>query len=512
LDDPLDANDWLRVIKTKLDLTVCSDEECVTIATHQLEGPAKAWWDNYTASHLYPAFITWLEFCEAFREQYLPSELLIQKAQEFRTKTQGVMRVEEYERHFMKMMRYAPDDTNTEQKKQLWFLRGLHHGLRQRLKVSEHKSLLHLVNRAIAVEDERRSHEGRMRGKKRMGDHDHHNRSFQKPRSGRSNMLRGSYRPGHNQPGSSYRGGGCSSFPKGRNPGYPPQTGGYTHAPPSTARPTVGGFTVTCFACGKPSHNSYDCPDKARAPALGGRPPQAKPLPPAGRGRLNHLTEEEATDAPDVVISEVLVCGTSSLVLFDTSATGSYNTSRFVNKLSLPTTARSIPIITRSPLEDIMCTLLCKDVDVVIQDHKFFGDLIVLPSNGIDMIVRMDWITTHKGVISTSPRLVTLVHPDGTRVTIEPMKSLDIPVTYSLHTKAISVVLVVCEFEDMFSEELSGLPPDRDVEFVINLVLGTALIAQSLYCMADVELKLLKVELDSLLEKGFIQLSASPWG
>jgi hypothetical protein len=43
--------------------------------------------------------------------------------------TQGMMRVEEYEGHFTKMMRYAADDTNTEEKKQFWFLRGLHHGL-----------------------------------------------------------------------------------------------------------------------------------------------------------------------------------------------------------------------------------------------------------------------------------------------------------------------------------------------------------------------------------------------
>jgi hypothetical protein len=102
------------VIETKLDLTVCSDEECATITAHQLEGPAKYWWDKYTTSHPNPAFITWLEFYEAFREQYLPSELLIQKVQEFRTMTQGAMRVEEYERHFMKMMWCAPDDTNTE--------------------------------------------------------------------------------------------------------------------------------------------------------------------------------------------------------------------------------------------------------------------------------------------------------------------------------------------------------------------------------------------------------------
>jgi hypothetical protein len=44
--------------------------------------------------------------------------------------TWGAMRVEEYERHFMKMMRYAPEDTILERKKQFWFLRGHHRGLR----------------------------------------------------------------------------------------------------------------------------------------------------------------------------------------------------------------------------------------------------------------------------------------------------------------------------------------------------------------------------------------------
>jgi hypothetical protein len=58
----------VRVIENKLDLNICSDEECVAIAAHQLEGRAKAWWDNYTATHPNPASITWLEFCEAFHE------------------------------------------------------------------------------------------------------------------------------------------------------------------------------------------------------------------------------------------------------------------------------------------------------------------------------------------------------------------------------------------------------------------------------------------------------------
>jgi hypothetical protein len=83
---------------------------------------------------------------------------------------------------------------------------------------------------------------------------------------------------------------------------------------------------------------------------------------------------------------------------------------------------------------------------------------------------------------------------------------------YILHTKAISDVPVVCEYLDVFPEELSGLPLDHDVEFIINLVPGTAPIAQSPYRTTKVELKLLKAELDSLHEKGLIRPSASPCG
>jgi hypothetical protein len=76
------------------------------------------------------------------------------------------MRVEEYERHFTKMMRYAADDTNTEEKKQFWFLRGLHHGIRQIMTGCEYPSLRSLVNCAIAVERERLGWEDRQRNKK----------------------------------------------------------------------------------------------------------------------------------------------------------------------------------------------------------------------------------------------------------------------------------------------------------------------------------------------------------
>ena len=71
---------------------------------------------------------------------------------------------------------------------------------------------------------------------------------------------------------------------------------------------------------------------------------------------------------------------------------------------------------------------------------------------------------------------------------------------------------MVCEFLDVFSEELLGLPPDRKVEFSIDLIPGTAPISQAPYRMAPKELKELKVQLQELIDKGYIRPSVSPWG
>jgi len=64
----------------------------------------------------------------------------------------------------------------------------------------------------------------------------------------------------------------------------------------------------------------------------------------------------------------------------------------------------------------------------------------------------------------------------------------------------------------VFPEELTGLPPDRDVEFAIDLLPGTASISKALYRLAPAEMRELKIQLQDLLDKGFIQPSVSPPG
>jgi hypothetical protein len=75
-----------------------------------------------------------------------------------------------------------------------------------------------------------------------------------------------------------------------------------------------------------------------------------------------------------------------------------------------------------------------------------------------------------------------------------------------------SEVPVVNEFLDVFPKELPGMPPDRDIEFVIELKPGTALIYKTPFRMTTPELVELKEHIKELLEKGFIHPSSSPWG
>jgi hypothetical protein len=87
---------------------------------------------------------------------------------------------------------------------------------------------------------------------------------------------------------------------------------------------------------------------------------------------------------------------------------------------------------------------------------------------------------------------------------------LSIPVVVLV--KEIQDILVVCEFTDVFPEDLPGLPLGKDVEFVIELKPGTTPISRRSYHMLPNELAELKTQLQDLLEKGFIIPSSSPWG
>jgi hypothetical protein len=83
---------------------------------------------------------------------------------------------------------------------------------------------------------------------------------------------------------------------------------------------------------------------------------------------------------------------------------------------------------------------------------------------------------------------------------------------FNLDARTIEEVLVVQQYPDVFPEELPGMPPDRDIEFIIDLIPRTAPIAKRPYRMAPAELAELKKQLRELQQKGYIRPSSSSWG
>ncbi|KAI3819721.1 hypothetical protein L1987_13569 [Smallanthus sonchifolius] len=78
--------------------------------------------------------------------------------------------------------------------------------------------------------------------------------------------------------------------------------------------------------------------------------------------------------------------------------------------------------------------------------------------------------------------------------------------------KELDDVPVVREYPEVFQEDFPRIPPDREIEFRIDLVPDTQPVAKAPYRLAPVEMKELMAQLDELLKKGFIQPSISPWG
>jgi hypothetical protein len=137
----------------------------------------------------------------------------------------------------------------------------------------------------------------------------------------------------------------------------------------------------------------------------------------------------------------------------------------------------------------------------------------VLEGQGIDVMLGMGWMKRYKAVLDIAARTVHLESPTYGSVVQKILSPTSI--ASALHhtaTQNLEDIPVACEFPDVFPEDLPSMPPDWDAEFIIELQPGTASISRRPYKMTPKELAELKVQLNELLDKGYICTSSSPWG
>jgi hypothetical protein len=170
-------------------------------------------------------------------------------------------------------------------------------------------------------------------------------------------------------------------------------------------------------------------------------------------------------------------------------------------------------LLIRSPGGELRATHSCPQTKIEIICLSFLVELIILESSGIDVILGIDYLTKYGGVMSCAKRMVTLTSPQGERIEV----NVSMPTTLEamvnqLEEKSLEHIRIVCEYPDIFPEELPGMPPDRDIQFSIELLPETTPISKRDYRMDVKDLIELKKQIEELLEKGFIRPSSSPWG
>ncbi|XP_075479387.1 uncharacterized protein LOC142520269 [Primulina tabacum] len=431
--------------------------------------------------------VTWQNFRETFLKQYYLAKVRLQKLSEFENLTQAPdMSVVEYTSQFNALGSYAPAIMADEILKLHRFKRGLNSRIQSALAVYQPANFADLMGAAIRAETEIRRREGEYKNKR--------------PLTGQSSQ-------------------GGQKFRK------PSQSGGPSPGQPSTANhqglkscPTCN-FRHTgecrrasgvCFGCGKSGHRIAECPTAANQAAgpnkgtgskVGANP--NKPNENKPNARVFAMNQEEADDANEVVSGTILLQKVPAYALFDCGATHSFVSKRFAKKVGLKPESLTEPFRIATPTSKTIETHeIHKDCKIGIVNQTFSADLIQLVMVDFDIILGMDWLASNNSIVDCKGKRVKLRTPNQAEIVYhgkskerksllstsqawKAMKSGDdiyLAMVNEVQGEVemrIEDIPIVCEFPDVFPEELPGTVPDREVEFEINLVPSAAPISKA---------------------------------
>ncbi|KAI3819511.1 hypothetical protein L1987_13351 [Smallanthus sonchifolius] len=305
--------------------------------------------------------------------------------------------------------------------------------------------------------------------------------------------------------------------------------------------------TTICYKCGRPGHYSRDCLKDAKCQSYGryghltrecrktrqsssGKEKEAEREQPKARTRAYALTEEEAR----VVSGTFLVNDEHAAILIDSSASQSFISNAFSRKLdcTINTIVKAFSVQTAVGKNSAVFQVT-EDCIIEIEVHKFPSRLFLLTLGGFDIVLGMDWLATNEAQIICKRKRIHLKAPSGSPITVYGDWNCTMPNVFSMikaesymrrrceaylayviddrmKTKELKNVPVVCNFPEVFPEDLPGLPPNREIEFQIDLMPRAEPVAKAPYRLAPSEMKELMSQLEELTEKGFIRPSISP--
>jgi hypothetical protein len=455
--DPLEADEWIRVIEQKFGLIRCMETQKPLFAAQQLRGPASTWWANYVAIKPARHQVTWDKFKLAFREHYIPEGVLHMKQEEFMKLKQG-----QYLNKFNHLSQYAIDQVNTDLKKRNCFMRGLNDRLQRKMATCLNISYSRAVSTALAVEAK---YAGRGKSKGFGGD---------RPNQGPEKRQRLVIRPFNQNRSSPHP----PSYPFKQPVFIRPAT-----APTSTTQPSAPGTrfpalpssSTGCFNCGKSRHFIKDCPYPRRNNSNNQQNPGSSSQGKgntannaAGKnmkktGRIYYTQVATTPEGEPVMMGTFLVANHPAVILCDSGASHTFISKKFVEKYCIPCIESREGFIIHSPGGQIFTKEMAFHVPVTLAERDIPTNMIVLKGQDIDVILGMNWLAQHKAILNTDLRTIRLSYGQE-----EVLLSILVATTtkpfgtvYEAIIPEIQDIPIVCEFPDVFLEDLPGLPLER---------------------------------------------------
>ncbi|XP_019056457.1 PREDICTED: uncharacterized protein LOC109116102 [Tarenaya hassleriana] len=468
---PEAAEDWIIKITHHFNYIWCPLEYRTELASHHLAGATRHWCEEVVREAPAGHQFSWEEFRTEFEQKY------------YRRQDQG--------------HRYGGHLVPTEEYKIQKFIVVLRPSLKRRIECHEYPTLSRYINQLDKVE---RSEKKKMDTKI---------------------QDRGSYkRVSINRPPVRI---GQTSQPraKGKAPAFRPTT---STQPLQYRRPCVKcgrdhtrpcKNTMTYYRCGQSGHFAARCTANI-APQANNKPPRPTQKRSGMAPRVYALTAEEDAQEEPYTVEEPFAA--EPLTTYE-ATDEDYMEEADVAAI----TGQTLPV---------QGILHC--MPLTICGRMLTADLIVVPMQGYDLILGMDWLSKHQARIDCRQRTIWFTEESGgfefignrsrkvypiisalkaNRMIEKGNETFLVVITATEEAEAkLEDTTVVQEFPDVFPDELPGLPPEREVDFSIEVVPGTEPITKTPYRMAPTEMAKLKKQFNELMETGFIRPSVSPWG